>query len=174
LTETTDATGSYQDENPDWSPNGAEIVFDSTRGGSNHTIWTLTNLNSGTLTATPLWPGQVGAAGGTHKSATEPVFSPDGTEVAFVQPGPGTNVWDGEIVGMGNPIANEQDVSLSTQGTGTENYQPDWQPLSNPNGGETPEVPLALMLPGSALLIGGLAVAQRRRSTLRATRRRTA
>jgi Tol biopolymer transport system component len=167
LTSATDATGTYQDENPDWSPNGTEIVFDSTRGGSNHTIWTLDNLTSGTLTAAPLWASQVGSVGGTHKSATEPVFSPDGTQVAFVQPGPGTNVWTGEVVGMGNSISTEQNVSLSNQGTGTENYQPDWQPNANPNGGQTPEVPLAVMLPGSALLIGGLALGLRRRSAAR-------
>src|SRR3984957_1603723 len=33
VTGSTDATGSYQDENPDWSPDGSEIIFDSTRGG---------------------------------------------------------------------------------------------------------------------------------------------
>jgi Tol biopolymer transport system component len=160
-TGTTDATGTYQDESPDWSPNGTAIVFDSTRGGTNHTLWTLTNLTSGTLTAAPLWPSQVGTGGG-RKSETQPVFSPDGTQIAFVQPGPGTNVWNGEIVGMGAALSSEQNVSLSTDGTGTENDQPDWGP-SGPGQG-TPEVPFALLLPGSALMLaGGFLLVQRRR-----------
>ena len=33
LTNATDAGGTYQDENPDWSPDGTKVVFDSTRGG---------------------------------------------------------------------------------------------------------------------------------------------
>ena len=84
VTSTTDADGTYQDENPDWSSDGTKVIFDSTRGGSNHTLWQMTNISSGTLTATPLWPTQVGTGGG-RKSATEPVYSPDSTEVAFVE-----------------------------------------------------------------------------------------
>ena len=94
VTGSTDATGSYQDENPDWSPDGTKIIFDSTRGGTNHTLWQMTNITSGTLTVTPLWPSQVGS-GATLKSTTEPVYSPDGTAVAFVEPGQGQNTWTG-------------------------------------------------------------------------------
>jgi len=52
-------------------------------------------------------------------------------------------------------------VSLSTQGNGIVNDQPDWGP-SQPSTG-TPEVPMPLLLPGSALIIGGLAVLVQRR-----------
>lgn len=163
LTSAADTTGSYQDENADWSPDGTKIVFDSTRGGTNHTLWVMTNIASGTTAVTPLWPTQVGAAGGTRKSTTEPVFSPDGTFVAFVEPGQGVNTWTGMIVGMNQQLTNAQDVSLSTQGNGIVNDQPDWGPAQPGTG--TPEVPLPLLLPGSALLIGGLAVLfERRRS----------
>ncbi len=161
LTNGVDTTGSYQDENADWSPDGTEIVFDSTRGGTNHTLWEMTNIASGTTTVTPLWPSQVGATGGTHKSATEPVFSPDGNYVAFVEPGQGVNTWTGMIVGMGQGLSGAEDVSLSTQGNGIVNDQPDWGPTQPSTG--TPEVPLPLMLPGSALVIGGLAVLIERR-----------
>jgi Tol biopolymer transport system component len=161
LTSAVDTTGTYQDENADWSPDGTTVVFDSTRGGTNHTLWVMTNIASGTTTVTPLWPSQVGSAGGTRKSTTEPVFSPDGTSVAFVEPGQGVNTWTGMIVGMNQGLSNAQDVSLSTQGNGIVNDQPDWGP-SQPSTG-TPEVPMPLLLPGSALVIGGLAVLVQRR-----------
>lgn len=152
-TSSTDATGSYQDENPDWSPDGTKVVFDSTRGGTNHTLWQMTNITSGTTTVTPLWPTQVGPSGGSRKSSTQPVYSPDGNEVAFVQPGQGVNTWTGMIVGMGQGLSSAQDVSLSTQGNGIVNDQPDWAP-GQPGTG-TPEVPLPVVLPGSLLVLGG-------------------
>jgi hypothetical protein len=160
VTGTTDATGSYQDENPDWSPDGDKIIFDSTRGGTNHTLWQMTNVTSGTPTVTPLWPNQVGS-GTTLKSTTEPVYSPDGTAVAFVEPGQGQNTWTGEIVGMGQGLSAAQDVSLSTEGNGIINDQPDWGPAQPTQG--TPEVSRAIFLPGVALLIGGLGLAYQRR-----------
>ena len=162
LTDTTD-TGNYQDENPDWSPDGTKVVFDSTRGGTNHTLWQMTNVTSGTPTVTPLWPSEVGT-GGSRKSSTQPVYSPDGNDVAFVQPGQGVNTWTGMIVDMGQSLSNAEDVSLSTQGNGIVNDQPDWGPTQPSTG--TPEVPLVLLLPGTALVLGGLAlVFERRRRT---------
>ena len=170
VTGSTDATGSYQDENPDWSPDGTTIIFDSTRGGTNHTLWQMTNVTSGTLTATPLWPGQVGS-GATLKSTTEPVYSPDGTAVAFVEPGQGQNTWTGDIVPMGQGLSNAEDVSLSTEGNGIINDQPDWGPVQPSEG--TPEVSQAIFLPGLALIIGGLGLAyQRRRQAVLLRRQR--
>jgi Tol biopolymer transport system component len=160
-TGTTDSTGSYQDENPDWSPDGTKIVFDSTRGGTNHTLWQMTDIATGTTTVTPLWPNQVGNSGGSRKSSTQPVYSPDGNFVAFVQPGQGVNTWTGMIVGMGSSLSNAEDVSLSTQGNGIVNDQPDWGPTQPSSG--APEVPLPVVLPGTLLALGGLAVTYERR-----------
>lgn len=168
VAETSDAPGSYQDENPDWSPDGTKVIFDSTRGGTNHTLWQMTNLTSGTLTVTPLWSAQVGS-GPTLKSTTEPVYSPDGTEVAFVEPGQGQNTWTGMIVGMGQGLTNAQDVSLSTEGNGIINDQPDWGPAQPTEG--TPEVSQAIFLPGLGLLIGGLGLAYQRRRQAALVRR---
>ncbi len=160
VTNDHDTTDSFQDENPDWSPDGTTIVFDSTRGGANHTLWQMTSICSGTTTVIPLWPGQVGTGGG-RKSTTQPVYSPDGTFVAFVQPGQGVNTWTGGIVGTGQSLSNAEVVSLSTQGNGIVNDQPDWGP-GQPSAG-APEVPLPLMLPGAALALGGVALAYERR-----------
>jgi Tol biopolymer transport system component len=171
ITGTTDLTGSYQDENPDWSPDGTKIIFDSTRGGTNHTLWQMTDVTSGTLTVSPLWPGQVGS-GGTLKSTTEPVYSPDGTAAAFVEPGQGQNTWTGEIVGMGQGLSDAQNVSLSTEGNGIINDQPDWGPAQPSQG--TPEVSQAILLPGLALIIGGLGLASQRRRQVALLRRKKA
>ncbi len=153
-------TGSYGDENPDWSPDGTEIIFDSTRGGTNQTLWQMTNIAMGTLTATPLWSGQVGT-GGSKKPAKEPVYSPDGTQVAFVQNGSGQNTFIGSIVSLGMGFSSATNVSLSTQGNGIVNDQPDWGPGGPGNG--APEVPFTVMLPGAALILGGLALVYERR-----------
>ena len=159
LTSTTD-TGSYGDENPDWSPDGTTIIFDSTRGGTNHTLWQMTNIASRTLTATPLWSGEVGT-GGSRKPAVEPAYSPDGTQIAFVQNGSGQNTFIGSIVSLGSGFSSAENVSLSTQGNGIVNDQPDWG--SGGPGTGTPEVPFTLMLPGTALILGGLALVYERR-----------
>ncbi len=156
-------TGSYGDENPDWSPDGTKVIFDSNRGGTNHTLWQLTNIATGTLTATPLWSNEVGT-GGSRKPSTEPVYSPDGTQVAFVQNGSGQNTFIGSIVSLGSGFSSAEDVSLSTEGNGIVSDQPDWGP-SQPSTG-TPEVPVELMLPGSALLLGGLFLLWDRRRRL--------
>ena len=63
---------------------------------------------------------------------------------------------------MGSGISSATDVSLSTEGNGIVNDQPDWGPGS-PNNGSTPEVPVELMLPGTALVLGGLLLVWDRR-----------
>jgi Tol biopolymer transport system component len=150
-------TGQFTDENPDWSADGTKLIFDSNRSGvtteGNTTIWQMTNIFSGTLTVTPLWSSQVGTGTGSHPEV-EPVYSPDGTQVAFVQNQGGQNTWLGSIVGLGTGLSGAEDVTMSTQGKGIINDQPDWGP-SQPSTG-TPEVPVQLMLPGAALLFGGL------------------
>lgn len=66
------------------------------------------------------------------------------------------------IVGMGQGLSGAQDVSLSTQGNGIINDQPDWGPTQPSTG--TSEVPRPLILPGAAMLIGDLAFMYERRS----------
>jgi Tol biopolymer transport system component len=160
-------SGHYIDENADWSPNGSSIIFDSTRAGGsatgNDTLWQLTSSSSiagGPWTVTPLWPSQVGTGSGKHPEV-EPVYSPDGTQVAFVQNQSGQNTWTGSIVGSGGTLTSATNVSMSTQGAGIINDQPDWGP-GGPST-QTPEAPVVLLLPGSALILGGLALVYERR-----------
>jgi len=81
--------------------------------------------------------------------------------VAFVQPGSGVNTWIGKIVGVGSGLSSAQDVSLSSEGNGIVNDQPDWGAVQ-PSAG-APEVPLPVLLPGAALVLGGLALVFERR-----------
>jgi hypothetical protein len=145
--------GHAVDADPDWSPDGTKVVFDSTRGGG-HTLWILTL--GAHPSASPLWPG---LAGPKKQSDTQPVFSPDGRFIVFTQPVEGSQIVDYEIGGVGAPESRETDLSRST-GTPI-NSQPDWQSTL---AAQTPEAPLAMLLPvGGFLTAGGIMAFQRRR-----------
>ena len=165
----TTATGNtlgpqQSDANPDWSPDGSKIIFDSTRSGG-HSLWYFTSPTSVAPTVTALWPG---LAGSTTTTDTQPVFSPDGTHIAYTQPvvHNGTQVIDYESNAFGAPQSSQTDL---TMGAGSSaNSQPDWQPQSPPSN--LPEAPAALLLPGAALMVGGAyaLIRRRRRTTAKA------
>jgi Tol biopolymer transport system component len=152
--------GSQADANPDWSPDGTKIIFDSTRAGG-HSLWYFTNPTSASPTVTALWPS---LAGSTSTSDTQPVFSPDGTHIAYTQPvvHNGTQVIDYESNAFGAPQSSQTDLTLGAGSSA--NSQPDWQPVSPlPN---LPEAPATLLLPGAALIAGGAyALIRRHRRT---------
>jgi Tol biopolymer transport system component len=153
-------TTGYQDEDPDWSPDGTKLIFDSTRNGG-QTIWTMTGgilSGSGTLSANPLWNSLANSSG--PQIQYQPVFSPDGTQIAYAEATRGSSVFSADLVNMDQSYTNAENLSLSTPGNPA-NSEPDWQPLSTGNG--TPEAPMILLLPGSALLIGGIALTIQRR-----------
>jgi WD40-like Beta Propeller Repeat len=153
------------DADPDWNPAGlgttspqvnghsANIIFDSTRGGG-HTLFTM-DLTTATPSVQPLWPS-LAASGKT--SDTQPVFSPDGTEISYTQPvmQNGVQVEDYQL----NQLGATNGTAL-TLGTGTSgNSQSDWQPVV---ATQTPETPYAIFLPGAGLIIAGTVLGLRRR-----------
>ncbi len=166
------------DANPDWNPAGlgttavqigghnTNVIFDSTRGGG-HTLWTM-DLTTSPPTVTPIWSSLVGAG---KKSDTQPAFSPDGKYITYTEPAVqnGTQVMDYEFDMLGQPNNNETDLTLTT-GTPA-NSQPDWQPTL---AAETPEAPVAILLPaGGLLMIGTVLGLRRRRATPRSLLART-
>jgi Tol biopolymer transport system component len=148
-TATGTAIGPTQaDANPDWSPDGTKIIFDSTRAGG-HSLWYFSNPTSPDPTVTALWPS---LADSTTTTDTQPVFSPDGTHITYTQPvsHAGTQVIDVENT-FGAPESSEVDLTLGAEASA--NSQPDWQPLAP--SPDLPEAPSVLFLPGGALVAGG-------------------
>jgi Tol biopolymer transport system component len=146
------------DADPDWSPDGTKVVFDSTRGGG-HTLWILTMGTHPSVA--PVWPS-LAVPGGT--SDTQPVFSPDGNAVAYTQPVSGSQVVDYEVDQVGDPHSAETDLTESP-GTPT-NSQPDWQPAL---AAALPESPLPVLLPPAGILTVVAVVMLRRRRSARRT-----
>jgi hypothetical protein len=145
------------DADPDWSPDGTRVVFDSTRGGG-HSLWILT-LGTHPSVA-PLWPSMT-APGRT--SDTQPVFSPDGNAVAYTQPVGGSQVVDYEVDQVGDPQSAEIDLT-EAPGTPT-NSQPDWQPAL---AAQLPQSPLPVLLPPAGILtVAAVEVVRRRRRSRR-------
>jgi hypothetical protein len=146
------------DEYPDWNPAGTRIIFDRS-----HFVYVL-DPTTPTATACALW----GANDPGHE--IEPLFAP--TDTAVSTPGscnPSGNMYVWTTLGGGSNITLDEGHAVgspdhldSLTNNKSNNSQPAWQPVQNP-GNATPEVPVALLLPGSALILGGLAVVYERR-----------
>lgn len=148
------ATG--QDANPDWSPNGQQIVFNSTRGGGD-TLFII-DLTTSPISGYPIWAG---LAAPNQTSSTEPVFSPDGTEISFVQPRKGTQVYDQMLVsesgGKWQTDGSATDLSEQMSNGVSFDSEPDWQPIPGtapvlPESGFVPGLPVAALLVSAAVL----------------------
>ncbi len=159
--------GGAADANPDWNSAGTgatsvkigghnvNVIFDSTRIGG-HTLWTM-DLTTSTPSVQPLWSSMCSQGKTTD---TQPVFSPDGNFITYTQPvvHEATQVEDYELDRLGMPYSDETDLTLTT-GTPA-NSQPDWQPTI---ATQTPEAPMAIMLPAGGMLVLGAALGLRRR-----------
>jgi len=147
------------DEYPDWNPAGTRIIFDR-----NHDVYVL-NPTSAPASACELW----GASDpGTE---IEPIFAPTDTAVSSgttCNPTGNMYVWT-KLGGGSNIILDEghavgaASTLVSLTNNRTNNSQPAWQPV--PLGTQTPEVPVAVLLPsaGAVLLAGAVALERRRR-----------
>jgi len=135
------------DEYPDWKPDGTHIILDTDRNGG-HKVYIL-NVTTNPATITSLW--------GTNDPGNEiePIYSPTGAQYVWTKLGTGSNLQldMGSVV---NPV-----VLVNLTNNKTNNSQPTWQPVGP--GPLLPEAPYAVLLPGGALLIGGLAFGLRRR-----------
>jgi hypothetical protein len=149
------------DEYPDWNPAGTRIIFDRS-----HDVYVL-NPTSGPATACQLWTSDPG-------TEIEPIFAPTDTAVSsgttcnpagnmyvWTKLGGGSNVMLDEGHAVGNPS-----MLVDLTNDRTNNSQPAWQPV--PLGSQTPEVPVAVILPaaGGALLAGAVLLERRRRRDL--------
>jgi Tol biopolymer transport system component len=148
------STGQYAtgaDANPDWSPNGQDLVFDSTRGGGD-TLFII-HLTSSPPTGYPIWPS---LAAPNETISNEPVFSPSGAELAYVQPRKGSNVYDEDLVSGQNgawmPNGTATDLTVQDPSGVSFDDEPDWQPIPVPP--VLPESPFVPALP----ILGGLGV----------------
>ena len=114
---------------PDWSPDGQNVVFNSTRGGGD-TLFVINDPTGATPTGYPVIPTQ--ASGSSSAISTEPVFSPDGTEIAFVQSRKGSTVYSEMLIPETNGTWQASDMEdLSAQNTTGISFdsEPDWQPI---------------------------------------------
>ena len=147
-------SGGLVDEYPDWNPAGSSIIFDRS-----HSIYVFYGINttSATVSACELW--------GSNDPGTEiePLFAPTDVNVASstsCNPSGNMYVWtkigggDNIVLDTGHSVNNPVTLVSLTQNR-TNNSQTAWQPI--PLGAQTPEVPMALLLPlaGGAVLAGG-------------------
>lgn len=150
------------DEYPDWNPAGTRIIFDRS-----HSVYVL-NPTTGPATACELW-------GSTDPGTEiEPLFAPTDTATSssttcnpsgnmyvWTKLGGGSNI----VLDMGHSVGSPDTLVNLTQNR-TNNSQPAWEPI--PLGAQTPEVSMAVLLPGVgiALLLGALLLDRQRRRKL--------
>lgn len=111
---TTSNPNEMRDWNPDWSPSGTQIVFESNRDGDDEIL--VMNAD-GTK--------QKNLTNNTVFSDIDPVFSPDGKKISFERFNPGPNVYFRDIFRM--RADGTRQINL------TENFSveanPSWQPM---------------------------------------------
>jgi hypothetical protein len=149
---------SQVDEYPDWNPAGTRIIFDRS-----HKIYVL-DPTSAPATACGLWASDPG-------TEIEPIFAPTDTAVSSTTTcNPTGNMYVWTKLGGGSNIILDEGHGVGTASTlvdltnnRTDNSQPAWQPV--PLGAQTPEVPVAVLLPsaGAVLLAGAVSIERRRR-----------
>jgi Tol biopolymer transport system component len=178
-----DGDSSSNDSKPDFAPSptgsplAQQIVFQSDRssaaasGGpcAGTQLYTMTDQPGSPIT--PVFQVQSGGvptgqqacpkSNGTNVATENPVFSPDGNQIAYDEPGPSTqNVYTFYMDYSGNAGLMNTATDL------TPNYAtdeaPNWAPVFP--GASTPEAPYSIMMPLSGVgVIGGGVLVMRHR-----------
>jgi hypothetical protein len=176
--------GSGTDANPNWLPasdgNGGTLVFDSSRmlpgfATRPRQLWgvSLTFAGGGvTVTgASPVFENAAMAPAQSGFTDTQPVASPDGTALGFTRTLSNSDIEDESILlpgtGWNLPVSGTP-VDLTAAPTNPTDWQADWTGSGGQSGPIVPEAPYAVLLPGGALLVAGLALALRRRRSVTA------
>ena len=109
-------TSAADDEQPAWSPSGGKIVFTRTVNGGAPTIFT-TNLRGDRSKTEALDCCKGGDRHLIH--GTEPAWSPDSSKIAYVRPGPQSEIWVASVDG------SRKEFKL------TDGDQPNWSPVGD-------------------------------------------
>jgi Tol biopolymer transport system component len=150
------SNNAFDDIKPDWSSDGANIVFSSSRSGHSQ-IWEMTSTGTGQTSL------KINDNGLTE---IDPAWSPDNSMITFSERGPSAPPSQDIMDTFEVPATSAQTAATPvdlTQSSPARDIEPNWQPI--PSTAVVPESPMALLLPasGALLLVGGTLAGRRRR-----------
>ena len=179
-----DGDGSSNDSKPDFAPSPTglpavqTVVFQSDRSSAGASggpcagtqLYTMSDQSGSAITpvfqvlsgGVPTGQQACPKVSGTNVATENPVFSPDGHQIAYDEPGPSTqNVYTYDIDYSGDAGLMNTATDLTPNFATDE--APNWAPVYP--GASTPEAPQSILLPisGVAAIGGGVLIMRRRR-----------